>query len=88
MANNLLAKAHSLLVDFLVEYEELYCQRNINHLHFCPQSLHALLHLDTKAVCLGPQVYHKWLMERMIGNLGEEIKQPSNLFANLCQCAI
>ena len=90
MANNSqLAKAHSLFVDFLVEYEELYYQRNVNCLHFCPQSLHALLHLATKAVRLGPQVYYtQWLMERMIGNLGEEIKQPPNIFANLCQCAI
>ena len=89
-ANNpQLVKAHSLFVDFLVEYEELYYQRNVDRLHFCPQSLHALLHLATEAVRLGPQVYYtQWLMERTIGNLGEEIKQPSNPFANLCQRAV
>ena len=68
---------------------EFYYQRNIDHLHFCPPSLHVLLHLATKAVHLGPQDYHtQWLMERTIGNLGEEIKQPSNPFANLCQHAV
>ena len=35
---------------------------------------------------MGPSAYYaQWTMERTIGNLGEEIKQPSNPYANLSQ---
>jgi hypothetical protein len=33
-------------------------------------------------------IYSQWGMERTIGNLGEEIKQHSNAFANLAQRGI
>ena len=38
---------------------------------------------------LGPGVYSsQWTLERTIGNLGEEIKQPSNPYANLANCGL
>jgi hypothetical protein len=81
-----LRKAHTLLIEFVEAFETLYYQRKITRLHFCRQSLHALLHLAPEACRVGPQVYYtQWTMERTIGNLGEEIKQPSNPFANLSQ---
>lgn len=42
-----------------------------------------------KTTCLGPCIiYSQWSMERTIGNLGEEIWQHSNPFANLAQCGL
>jgi len=42
-----------------------------------------------EAVQVSPGAYYtQWTMERTIGNLGEEIKQPSNPFANLSQRGI
>ena len=81
-----LIEAHNLLVEFVREFEELYYQRKATRLHFCRQSIHALLHLVPEVIRLGPGVYYtQWTMERTIGNLGEEIKQPSQPFANLSE---
>ena len=81
-----LLEAHGLLVQFVQEFEELYYQRKAYRLHFCRQSVHALLHLVPEIVRLGPGIYYtQWAMERTIGNLGEEIKQPSQPFANLSE---
>jgi hypothetical protein len=73
-----LLEAHGLLFQFVLEFEELYYQRKAYRLHFCRQSIHALLHLVPEIIRLGPGIYYtQWAMERTIGNLGEEIKQPS-----------
>ena len=81
-----LLEAHKLLVQFVLEFEELYYQRKAYRLHFCRQSVHALLHLVPEIIRLGPGIYYtQWAMERTIGNLGEEIKQPSQPFANLSE---
>lgn len=84
-----LLEAHQLLIQFVLEFEELYYQRKACRLHFCRQSIHALLHLVPEIIRLGPGAYYtQWTMERTIGNLGEEIKQHSNPYANLSQRAI
>jgi hypothetical protein len=84
-----LLHAHKLLVSFVEEFETLYYQHKAERLHFCRQSLHALVHLAPEAVQIGPGVYStQWTMEHTIRNLGEEIKQPSNPFANLLQWEI
>lgn len=81
-----LHEAHQLLVEFVEEFEQLYYQRKETHIHFCRQSIHALLHLVPEIIRLGPGVYYtQWTMERTIGNLGEEIRQPSQPFANLSE---
>jgi hypothetical protein len=81
-----LLEAHEILLQFVEEYELLYYQRRGDRIHFCRQSVHALLHIVPEVVRVGPGVYYtQWTMERTIGNLGEEIKQPSNPFANLSQ---
>ena len=50
------------------------------------QSIHALLHLVPEAICVGPLgLVAQWAMEHTIGHLGQEIKQPSNPYANLAQ---
>jgi hypothetical protein len=81
-----LQSAHLLIIEFIEEFELMYYQRKVERLHFCRQSLHALPHLAPEVPRLGPLVYYtQWTMERTIGNLGEEIKQPSNPYANLSQ---
>ena len=79
-----LVAAHRLLLEFTEEYEALYYQRKVERLHFCRQSIHALSHLSHDSIRLGPGNYtSQWTLERTIGNLGEELKQPSNPYANL-----
>lgn len=84
-----LRTAHVILIEFVQEFEYLYYQCKPEWLHFCHQSIHALLHLAHEAIQLGPQVYYtQWTMEQSIGNLGEEIKQPSNPYKNLSHRAV
>ena len=79
-------KAHQALLEFAVEFEVLYYQRRPERLHFVRQSIHALTHLGPEALRIGPAACSsQWTMERTIGNLGREIHQPSNPFANLSQ---
>jgi hypothetical protein len=78
--------AGNLLESFVQEFETLYYQRRVGRLHFCRQSIHALLHLAPEVTRIGPPICSsQWTMERTIGNLGEEIRQPSNPYANLSQ---
>ncbi|KAJ7305437.1 hypothetical protein DFH08DRAFT_721220 [Mycena albidolilacea] len=81
-----LLEAHTLLLQVENEFELLYYQRKSSRLHFCRQSMHALVHTVPEIVRTGPGGYRsQWTMERTIGNLGEEIKQHSNPYANLSQ---
>jgi len=81
-----LIEGHRLLVTFVQEFEELYYQRKAHRLHFCRQSIHALLHLGPETPRIGPLAYStQWCMERTIGILGSEIRQPSNPFQNLTE---
>ncbi|KAF9470601.1 hypothetical protein BDN70DRAFT_939565 [Pholiota conissans] len=81
-----LRMAKDLLQSFAYEYEMIYYQRRVDRLHFCRQSIHALLHLAAETTRIGPPICSsQWTMERTIGNLGEEIRQPSNPYANLSQ---
>jgi hypothetical protein len=78
--------AHKSLVEFCLEFEELYYQRRVDRLHFVRPCIHTLLHLAPEVLRIGPGVYYsQFTMERTIGNLGEEIKQHSNPYTNLSQ---
>lgn len=78
--------AHELLVSFAHDFEVLYYQRRVDRIHFVRQSIHALLHLAPEIFRIGPPICSsQWTMERTIGNLGQEIRQPSNPYANLSQ---
>lgn len=84
-----LVQAHSLIIEFVEQFELMYYQRKVTRLHFCRPSLHGLLHIAPETQRIGPEGYYsQWTMERTIGNLGEEIKQHSNPFANLSQRGI
>lgn len=81
-----LITAEHLLRSFAYEFETIYYERRVDRLHFCRQSIHALLRLAPEVTRLGPPICSsQWTMERTIGNLGEEIRQPSNPYANLSQ---
>ena len=81
-----LRKAYTLILEFVKEFEELYYQRKPERIHFCRQAIHGLVHLAPEVHRIGPDAYRsQWTMERTIGNLGEEIRQPSNPYANLSE---
>ncbi|KAA1473446.1 hypothetical protein DENSPDRAFT_779875 [Dentipellis sp. KUC8613] len=81
-----LGDAHKVLIEFCEEFEHIYYQRRPERLHFCRQSVHQMRHVvpESKKTGLLP-LTTQWAMERVIGDLGQEIKQPSNPFANLSQ---
>ena len=84
-----LQKAHDALIQFAHEFELLYYQRRPDRIHFVRQSIHALTHLATEILRIGPGICSsQWTMERVIGYLGQEVRQPSNPFANLSRKAI
>ena len=82
-------EAHQALLSFSQEFEILYCRRLATRIHFVRPCLHSLAHLPREVVRIGPPVCSsQWTLERTIGNLGEEMKQHSNPFANLSQRGI
>ncbi|KAJ7125552.1 hypothetical protein C8R43DRAFT_1135395 [Mycena crocata] len=82
-------EAHTHFYEAVEEFEALYYQRMAVRLHFCRQSIHQLLHQAPEVVRVGPGAcYSQWTMERTIGNLGEELKQHSNPYANISQRAV
>ncbi|KAL1740912.1 hypothetical protein HDZ31DRAFT_46513, partial [Schizophyllum fasciatum] len=85
----LLRESDELTCEQSDEYENLYVQRRADRLHFVRASVHAPSHMPRETQRLGPSMlYSQYTMERTIGNLGEEIKQHSNPYANLSERAI
>lgn len=81
-----LMKAHAAFLEFACEFEVLYYQRRTERLHFVRPSIHSVTHLAPEVVRTGPPICSsQWTMERTIGSLGREIRQPSNPYANLSQ---
>ena len=84
-----LLRGHNLLVEFAREHKDLYYQRMEARLHFVRQSIHLLTHMAPETFRIGPLAcYAQWTLETAIGNLGREIHQDRDLFANLTQRAI
>ena len=83
-----LRQSHHSLLTFVLEFEQLYYQRRANRLHFVRPCVHTLIHMAPEVHRVGPAIIaSQWTMERAIGDLGSEIRQPSNPFANLSQRA-
>lgn len=81
-----LSSAQEAMDKFAIEYEELYVRRRADRLHFVRPVIHAMIHLPLQVAVLGPPgLYSSWTMERAIGDLGGEICQPSNPYANLSE---
>ncbi|TBU21771.1 hypothetical protein BD311DRAFT_677574 [Dichomitus squalens] len=76
--------AHTLLVEYVEEFEEMYYSRRVDRLHFCRQALHGLVHLMPENVRVGPAWLHsQWPLENAIGNLTAEIGSHSKPYENL-----
>jgi hypothetical protein len=76
--------ANDILAEWEFEFETLYYQRREDRIHFIRPCAHQVNHLVAEAVQKGPPVcYAQWTMERTIGNLGQEIRQPSEPYENL-----
>ena len=81
-----LQKAHQALLEFEQEFELLYYQRRTERLHFVRPCVHSVTHLAAEVLRIGPPICSsQWTLERAIGDLGQEIRQPSNPYANLSQ---
>ncbi|KAF8834325.1 hypothetical protein BDN67DRAFT_992689 [Paxillus ammoniavirescens] len=80
---------HSITTESLVSAQSLLCQWEHGfeyHIHFIRPCVHQVNHLATETLCKGPPIcYAQWTMERTIGNLRQEIRQPSNPYSNLTQ---
>ncbi len=82
-------KGHRLLTAFIAEFEDLYYQRMEARIHFVRHSIHMLTHIAPETIRAGPLTcYAQWTLETAIGNLGREIRQDRDLYANLTQRAI
>lgn len=81
-----LVTAHVLLCNWEREFEEMYYQLREDRIHFVRPCVHQVVHLAKETVLKGPPIcYAQWTMERTIGNLGQEIRQPSNPYGNISQ---
>ena len=79
-----LLDAHALLCSWEHEFELVYYKLRESRIHFIRPCVHQVAHLVSEAIHKGPPIcYAQWTMERTIGNLGEQIRQPSKPFANL-----
>src|SRR6266702_4656476 len=84
-----LLEGHAILMDFVSEFEDLYYQQMESRIHFVRQSIHLLTHIALETLRAGPLAcYSQWTLETAIGNLGREIRQDRDIFANLTQRAI
>ena len=82
-------EAQLALASFTQEFELIYCQRKATRIHLVRPCVHLVVHLPREVTRVGPPICSsQWTLERTIGNLGEEIKQHSNPFANLSQRGI
>ncbi|TBU31544.1 hypothetical protein BD311DRAFT_737524 [Dichomitus squalens] len=81
---NLRQPAHTLLVEYVEQFEEMYYSRRVDRLHFCRQALHGLVHLMPENARVGPAWLHsQWPLENAIGNLTAEIGSHSKPYENL-----
>ncbi|KIK90751.1 hypothetical protein PAXRUDRAFT_151248 [Paxillus rubicundulus Ve08.2h10] len=79
-----LQHAHGLLCTWERDFEHFYYQLKHDRLHFIRPATHQVIHLVVEAIHKGPPIcYMRWTMERTIRNLGQEIQQPSQPYANL-----
>ncbi|EIW80973.1 hypothetical protein CONPUDRAFT_56343 [Coniophora puteana RWD-64-598 SS2] len=69
-----------------LEFERIYYKKMRNRLHLVRPCVHLSHHLAPEAARVGPPMCSsQYPMERTIGNLKEELRQPSNPFANLAK---
>ncbi|KIL58700.1 hypothetical protein M378DRAFT_43192, partial [Amanita muscaria Koide BX008] len=81
-----LSLAHRLLLEWENEYELQYYQRRADHLNLVRPCVHSIAHAAMETARCGPlNLVAQWTLENTIGNLGREVRQPSNPFSNLSE---
>jgi hypothetical protein len=84
-----LEETYQQMIEYVIEFELLYVQRRADRIHFVRPCLHGLIHIAELIIRKGPLPgFSQYVMERTIGNLGEEIKQDSRAYANLSERAL
>ena len=84
-----LKEAEYVVSKFSDGFEELYVQCWMGQIHFVWACIHTISHLAPETIWVGPNIVDsQWSMEWAIRNLGKEIQQHSNPFANLAQCGL
>ncbi|KAL0056617.1 hypothetical protein AAF712_016777 [Marasmius tenuissimus] len=82
-------EASELFTSFSDEFEIIYVQRKKSRIHFVRPCIHGISHIPPETIRIGPFIiFSQWVIERTIGNLGEEIKNHCSLYANLEQRGI
>ena len=83
-----LVESRELLNSATEDFEKHYYERDPDRLHYVRPVIHGLWHLPDQIVVHGSLIVRtQHAMERIIGQFGGEIKQPSNPYANLSQRA-
>ncbi|KAH9858861.1 hypothetical protein C2E23DRAFT_864672 [Lenzites betulinus] len=83
-----LVESKRLLTGAIEDYELLYYARDPDRLHVVRPCIHLIWHGPDHVVVTGALISDTQLpIERLIGDLGSEIKQHSNPYANLSQRA-
>ncbi|KAF9496262.1 hypothetical protein BDN71DRAFT_1482262 [Pleurotus eryngii] len=89
ISSEAVSTADKLLINYCQDFELLYYQRCMDRLHFIQPSIHFLLQRGPETHRLEPNaLLAQWVLERTIGNLGAEIRQHQNPYANLAQCSL
>lgn len=79
-----LQTAHALFCTWERDFETYYYQRREDRIHFVRPCVHQINHIVSETIRKGPPIcYAQWTMERTIGNLGQELRQPSRPYANI-----
>lgn len=81
--------ADKLLLEWVDDFEKIYCGQDIHHMHLVCPCVHRMIHLTPQTACCGPLgILAQWALKNAIDNLGHEIHQPSNPFMNLSECGL
>ncbi|KAG1851567.1 hypothetical protein C8R48DRAFT_612469 [Suillus tomentosus] len=84
-----IAKACQLFADWEHKFELLYYQHRFDRIHMIRPCAHLSNHVALECTRVGsPICSSQWTMEWTIGNLGQQIRQPSDPFSNLAQQGI
>ncbi|KAG7098203.1 hypothetical protein E1B28_000171 [Marasmius oreades] len=81
-----LVDVHQAFLQWVVEFELLYMNRDMKRLHFVRPCVHALTHLVPELLRLGSLLeLSQYTMECTIGNLVQELRLHSNPYENVSQ---
>ncbi|KAI0742475.1 hypothetical protein C8Q80DRAFT_1109289 [Daedaleopsis nitida] len=89
ITNKDVVKAKVLLTESTVDFENVYYHRDPDLLHVVRPCVHSIWHAPDEIFTRGSLIgLTQHTMERFIGDLGGQIRQPSNPYANLAQRAV